>query len=314
MLSVGVVVITHQAKKHLPHCLPHYLHSPLHPRVLVVNSSSFDGTVELADKLGAETLVVPREEFNHGSTREKTRKFLDTDIVVMATPDAYPMDMHVLGKLITPLTTGEASVAYARQVPHEGAGFFEAFPRHYNYARASHVRGMGDQSVYGSYTIFCSDTCAAYMNSHLDEVGGFDSVLIGEDTLVTAKLLQKGYKIAYVSEAVVKHSHRHSLKQEFQRYFDTGYSRKRDLAPYLLEGGDAQRGKEFVFSMMKAIMKEKKYLLIPYALFQNCVRWLGYHIGSASTHSPIWFKRVMSSQKFYWNSKEYKESWKKSRE
>ena len=38
------------------------LSSPLHPRVLVVNSSSNDGTVEEAEKLGAEVLVIPRHQ------------------------------------------------------------------------------------------------------------------------------------------------------------------------------------------------------------------------------------------------------------
>ena len=44
--SVGVIVVTHNAKKHLAHCLPYLLNSELCPRVLVVNSSSNDGTVE----------------------------------------------------------------------------------------------------------------------------------------------------------------------------------------------------------------------------------------------------------------------------
>ena len=34
--SIGVAVITHKAKHHIPHCLPPLLHSPLKPRVVVV--------------------------------------------------------------------------------------------------------------------------------------------------------------------------------------------------------------------------------------------------------------------------------------
>ena len=123
--SIGVAVITHAARRHLPHCLPPYLSSPLRPRILVVNSSSGDGTVELARELGAETLVIPRRAFNHGSTRELARRHLATDIVCMATPDAYPVDEQMLGKLVAPLLEGRASVAYARQVPREAAGTLE---------------------------------------------------------------------------------------------------------------------------------------------------------------------------------------------
>jgi rhamnosyltransferase len=55
-LSVGVAVVTHRAREHLARCLPPLLASPLRPRVLVVNSSSGDGTVEEARRLGAEVL------------------------------------------------------------------------------------------------------------------------------------------------------------------------------------------------------------------------------------------------------------------
>ncbi|HEY4831864.1 MAG TPA: glycosyltransferase family 2 protein, partial [Waddliaceae bacterium] len=61
-----MAIITHNAKHHLPCCLPPLLQSSLKPRVLVVNSSSNDGTVEQAQSLGAETLVIPRADFNHG--------------------------------------------------------------------------------------------------------------------------------------------------------------------------------------------------------------------------------------------------------
>ncbi len=46
--SVGVAILTYHAKEHLPHSLPHIINSPIKPRVLVVDSSSTDGTVEMA--------------------------------------------------------------------------------------------------------------------------------------------------------------------------------------------------------------------------------------------------------------------------
>ncbi len=52
--------------------------------------------------MGAETLVIPRHQFNHGATREFARKYLGTDIVVFMTPDAYPADDRLLDELIAP--------------------------------------------------------------------------------------------------------------------------------------------------------------------------------------------------------------------
>lgn len=300
--SIGVAIITYNAEKHLPFCLPPFLKSPLKPRVLVVNSSSSDNTVEIARNLGAETLVIPRAKFNHGLTRDLARKHLGTDIVVMATPDAYLEDENQLNKLIAPLIKHEASIAYARQLPHRGADFFEAFHREFNYPAESQIRSIEDVAKYGVYTYFCSNSCAAYINAALDQVGGFSNVLIGEDTLATAKLLRQGHHIAYVADAIVYHSHGYSLQQEFKRHFDTGLARE-SYKDYLeAPKGDISHGKLYVTTMLSKLVKEHP-TLIPYALIQTLVKLAGYSIGRLSVNAPHFFKKALSAQDFYWNQK-----------
>lgn len=300
-MSIGVAIITHRAKKHLKQCLPPLLASPLKPRVLLVNSSSYDGTVELAQSLGAETLVIPRREFNHGTTRDLARRHLKTDIVVMMTPDAYALDNSLLEKLVAPILQNKATITYARQIPHDGADFFESFPRQFNYPDASELRSIGDISHYGVYTFFCSNTCAAYRNSALDEIGGFGPALFGEDTVAVAKLLKGGHAIAYVAEAVVKHSHRYTLKQEFKRHFDIGLARRESRNLLLEAGKDAKRGAQFVKSMLGQLASKYPHL-IPYGCLQIAFKWLGYRLGQASLHAPLWLKKTCSSQDFYWAS------------
>lgn len=305
--TVGVVLITHRAKHHLPHCLPPLLSCPLKPRVLVVNSSSADGTVELAEELGAETLVIPRSQFNHGSTRERARQHLNTDIVVMMTPDAYAISASMLCHLIEPIANGRASISYGRQVAHDGAGLFERFPREFNYPTTSHVRGIEDLRKYGIYTFFCSDACAAYSNNALSEIGGFPSVLLGEDTMVTAQLLNKGHKIAYVAEAVVQHSHRYSLSQEFRRHFDTGLARRQHQATIQAGSRDEARGAAYAAALMKKVAIERP-LALPYAGLHCLTKWLGYRLGRACIHAPTAIKRAFSSQDFYWSSDDFKKT------
>lgn len=306
-LSVGVAFITHTAKHHLRHCLPPILQSPLKPRVLVVNSSSNDGTVEEAKRWGAETLLIPRIEFNHGSTREKARHYLGTDIVVMMTPDAYAMDSTLLTHLTEPLIHHRASAAYARQIPHEGATFLERFARDFNYPTTSHIRSLEELSTYGTYTFFCSNACAAYLNRTLDDIGGFPSVLLGEDTCAVARLLHQGHKIAYVAEAVVKHSHRYSLKQEFKRNFDIGLARSQFQELIRLGGKDEKRGLEYLKQLLKTTFKEKPHLL-PYACLQTLIKWVAYRIGKVSVNAPLYVKQALSSQDFYWTSRDFKDS------
>lgn len=298
-MTIGVVVVTLNAKHHLPHNLPQLLNSSLKPRVLVVDSSSTDGTVELARKFGAETLIIPRNEFNHGTTREKARRYLNTDIVVMLTQDAYAVDNDMIEHLTRPIIEKKASVAYARQIPHDLAGFFETFHRHFNYPDQCHIRGKENSAHYGAYTVFCSNSCAAYLNTALDEIGGFKHVLIGEDTLAVADLLHRGHKIAYVAKAKVKHSHHYRLIDEFKRYFDTGLARRMYQQQIGFAGRDEKRGLKYVSEMLKHVTLKKPYLL-PYALMNISAKFLGYHIGRHSQNAPLWFKKALSSQKHYW--------------
>lgn len=301
-VSVGVAVITHTAVKLLPRSLPPLLQSPLKPRVLVVNSSSQDGTVELAEEMGAETLIVPRRDFNHGATRELARKTLGTDIAVMITPDAVASGPEMLSALIRPLIADATiGLSYARQLPHDGADFFESFPRRFNYPAQSEIRAPSDVRRLGPAAFFCSDSCAAWSNAALDAIGGFETTLTAEDTIAAARLLHSGYKVAYTSDALVQHSHRYTLVQEFRRYFDTGLMRRHYRDLLLRDADDGRRGAGFIRAMLRELAHSRPQL-IPYALAQAASKFLGYKIGFYAVSAPPSLQRRFSSQDYYWVS------------
>jgi len=290
--SIGIAILTYNSAHHLPFCLP-----PLEGfKVLIVDPQSTDETITLAKKMGAEVLEIPYEEFNHGLTREKARIHLGTDIVVFMTPDAYGIAGFVQ-KLVEPIVKQEADLAYARQLPKEGASYFESMPRQLNYPGSSHIRSWEDKKEWGSFLFFFSDSCSAYSNKALDQIGGFSECLLGEDALACAKILKQGGNVAYVAEAEVYHSHTYTLLQEFRRYFDTGLARKA-LTPFLKEvGTDSQYGKQFTKQFLTNIPKH----LIPYGILHLGMKWFGYHVGKyLGFHLPTWMKKKLSSQKFYW--------------
>ena len=299
--AVGVAIITHCAVQHLPRCIPPLLAAACQARVLVVNSSSNDGTVELATKLGAETLVIPRDTFNHGSTRELARRTLGTPVVVFMTPDAYPSEPADLDRLIAPVQQKTAALAYGRQVPRPGAGFFEAFLREINYPNTSHTRTLEDLPRFGSYLTFNSNAWAAYDNAALDAVGGFRDTLSHEDAVAAALLLKAGRRIAYVAEAVVEHSHRYSLAQDFRRYFDAGYARRVHAEALALGGNDLSHGSRYARTLLGRLVRQRPWLL-PYAVLHLGAKCLGYALGRRSVgRSPAWC-RLFSGQDYYWQA------------
>ena len=302
---IGIVCPTLNAEALLPGLL-----AGLQPaidsgcKLLFVDSSSSDRTQELIRAQGIGLLVVPRNEFNHGETRELARQALHCDIVVMITQDVIFESNQVVQTLVQPIVQGLAVATYARQIPHRGAGFFEAFPRNYNYGTQSLLKGQEDLERLGSFVYFCSDSCAAWLNSALDEIGGFPVTLTNEDAYAAAALIGKGYRIAYVAEAVVRHSHRYSLRQEFERYFDTGYARRVFGRALLMEQKEERHGQKFVRAMCAQLWQERPWML-PYGFFVVLSKWLGYKIGFHGARLPIWLRRALSGQKYYWTSRPF---------
>lgn len=279
---LGIVIPTYMGALHLPHCLPPLLESSLRPRILIIDSSSTDETLLVAQQFAVESVVIPKERFNHGNTREWGRKYLQTAYVVMMTQDAYLKEPEALEKLLTPLFEKKASLSYARQLPHKNADRWAAFSRAFNYPDKSYLRSAADISYYGTQAFFCSNSCAAYSNAALDEVGGFPEVLFGEDTIVAAKLLHKGHRLAYVAEAEVFHSHNYSLKQEFCRHFQMAKERHRHLAFVSLKARDFQKGRAYARGLIRSVCRSSP-LSLPYAYLHLIAKWSGFRLGAACT-------------------------------
>ena len=156
--------------------------------------------------------------------------------------------------------------------------------------------------TYGAYLFFRSNSCAAYNNEALEAVGGFREVLLGEDTCAVAALLYAGQKFAYVSEAVVRHSHGYSLKQEFKRDFDTGLMRRQFKELQEIGASDAKRGWTYFRKLMKELATTSPQL-IPYGLLETMTKYIGYFLGTVCVNAPVSLKRQLQQPDFYWIQK-----------
>ena len=71
--------------------------------------------------------------------------------------------------------------------------------------------------------VFFSNSFSSYRKEVLENVGRFKENLISyEDIYIVAKILLEGYKIAYVADAIVYHSHSLSIWKDFKRHFELG--------------------------------------------------------------------------------------------
>lgn len=297
LLDVGVCIPTRNGASSLKRLLPALLSGSVRPRILVIDTDSSDQTLLVARSFGARIHSVSRGEFNHGTTRELGRTLLNARYLVMMSQDVVPCDEKFLANLLAPLRSGEAQLAYARQIAPPEASARERCARAFNYPPEGHIRSVHEGTTYNAYLPFFSNAAAAYCCSVFERVGGFSRVLFGEDTLFAMRALQQGCKIAYVAQASVWHAHHYTLLQEGARYFDIGYSRAENG---LLGFGASEglRGRAYAFTLLKTVAQESPREL-PRALGEIMVKWIGFQVGQRSLRAPTWWKRMWSSHPAY---------------
>jgi rhamnosyltransferase len=227
----------------------------------------------------------------------------DVEILVYMTQDAVLVGPDEIKKLLAAFNDARVAAAYGRQLPRVEARAIEAHARGFNYPATSDIRDLVSRDRLGFKAIFISNSFAAYRRSALMEVGGFPSdVIFGEDTITAANLLLAGYKVAYVAEACVHHSHAYTWMQELERYFDIGVLHSRER--WLLDefGGASGEGKRFVLSELKYLVQRDPWQ-IPSALVRTWLKLLGYRLGRMEERLTPELKRLLSMHPGFWRER-----------
>ena len=248
---------------------------------LVIDSSSTDGTADVAKKYGWQVRSIPRVEFSHGGTRQMAVELMseDIEIVVFLTQDVRLPDRYSLEKLVGSFEDLQVVAAYGRQLPHEGASIYAAADREFNYPAVSRIKSMADSRELGIKTTFLSDSFAAYRVQDLRKAGGFPKINICEDMYVAGKLLLAGKRIAYVAEAIARHSHEPKLKDMWCRYREMGRFQKEN--PWIGEsfGRAGGEGRKLVRYQLGRVYQEKGIAGVLKILAFDIVKFTAYKLG-----------------------------------
>jgi rhamnosyltransferase len=280
---ITIIVPTCNASKYLPSLLARLESQTVkNYEMMVVDSSSNDDTVDIAQSHRANVITIPQSEFDHGGTRTLAAMEAKGDILVYLTQDALPYNEYAVENIIRPFTDdGKVGAAFGRQLPYPGASVFAEHLRLFNYPDTSYTRVLDDKKNYGIKTTFLSNSFAAYRKSALKEIGYFKNGLpFGEDTCAAAKILLNGYKIAYVAEAMVLHSHNYTVWQDFKRYFVMGTFHRTENW-LLKEFGKAEgEGIRYTKSEIKFLLKRRRFDLLPESALRLIMKYLGYKLGT----------------------------------
>lgn len=299
----AVIIPTFNAARYWPALSEGIQKQSLAPdRVIVIDSSSSDGTPDLAKGDGFQVIEISSKDFNHGGTRQLGAELAeDAEILIYLTQDAVPFGADAFANLVRTFEDVEIGAAYGRQLPRERAGPIEAHARDFSYPPASRARSWDSRRTQGFKSIFFSNAFGAYRRSALMSVGGFaPDIIFGEDTLVVARLHRAGWKTAYVADAMVRHSHAYSIGEEFRRYFDIGVLHAREH--WLIEqfGSASGEGRRFVESELKHLLKHAPHH-VPSAIVRTFAKYLGYKIGRRESRIAPRLKYHLGLNRQYWS-------------
>lgn len=240
-------------------------------------------------------------EFNHGGTRQLAMDlYPNYDVYVFLTQDAILANEKSIENLISCFNDSAVGCAYGRQLPYDNASFFSQIARFNNYGEKSYIRTFNDRKKYGLKTCFISNSFAAYRKEAMLDVYGFPTnTILSEDMCVAAKMLKKGWMVAYNADAQVYHSHNYSILQEFKRYFDIGVFHARESWICDSFGQAEGNGMNFVKNEIRAIMR-KNPLLIFEMIVRDGMKFIGYRLGRQEAKLPVALKQHISMTRKYW--------------
>jgi rhamnosyltransferase len=194
--------------------------------VLAVDSGSTDGTVSLLQQSHVDVTSISPQTFDHGLTRNLALSRARGDLVVLLVQDAVPVSDDWLAALTAPLRA-DARLAgtFARQEPRPDA---DAITRRYHasYLAASRcgrviaidgADGFEKLSPQERLDRCTFDNVCSCVRRSVWQRHPFRSTPIGEDIAWAKDVLLAGYRLAYVPDAVVVHSHHRSVRYEFWR-------------------------------------------------------------------------------------------------
>ena len=244
--------------------------------------------------------TLPKRVFDYGATRNKGVSFSDAEFILFMTQDAVPEDEYLVQKLLSAFDDTKVASAYARQIADVRTNPIESFTRLFNYPKQSCIKSKEDIPTLGIKTYFCSNVCAMYRRSVFDELGGFTChVILNEDSIFAASVIEAGYTIAYVADAKVNHSHMYTNMQYLRRNFDIAVSHRQFNKVFDAVPSESE-GIRLVKTTAVNLIKTGRWRVLPELVLKSGFKYAGYFLGKRYRHLPKPLVISLSMNKAYW--------------
>ncbi len=195
-------------------------------QLIIVDSGSADGTIELAERAGALIKKIDRRRFHHANTRNEAVLLANFNSIVFTVQDAVPCSTSWLSDLDRSIRETGVAAVYTDQIPHDDASPYARLEiESISKARGGRqkiqqidsleaFREMPYDDAYRS--IGLDNVCAIYRKELLMDIP-FPEVDFAEDMAWAFKNMLLGHRLMYQPDIKVKHSHNRSPEYAFNR-------------------------------------------------------------------------------------------------
>ncbi len=302
-MKTTVIIPIFRGERYLPGLLQAIQTQDLEDlEVLVVETAPGGFCQKVAEDHAARWIAVEADEFDHAGTRTMAAREAQGEVLIFLSQDVLPTAPDTFRILVERLLQyQDQGAAYGRQVAPENSPIWGGIKRGFIYRDESRVRRPSDQERLGFHTAFLSNAFSSYRREALEGIGFFGNrALMCEDVGAGAGLLQAGWSIAYVAEAVVCHDHPTALGIEARRYFDIGASRRHQSWIRERFGPPRPEGTRFFGFGVRHLWEQGRPNLLPIFAARCLVTLLAYRLGRAHHLLPQGLRSRLSGFPTWW--------------
>jgi rhamnosyltransferase len=232
MFSISVIIPVKNGAATLERCLAAIRKQTIAGAVeiIILDSDSTDGSMEIAENYDATIIRVPKGTFNHGTTRNEGVKYAKGDLLYFTVQDAYLAEQDQLEQMAAQFSDRDVQAVVGIQgVPAElnknPARWFKRMSVpvtvFYRYSQPdfSKLSCTEKLSAAGKW----DNVNAMYRKSALEQVP-FIETDFAEDKFWAVTALEAGYKICFDPSLIVYHYHHYSFKYAFKVAYILNYN------------------------------------------------------------------------------------------